>query len=312
MPIITTVKFFINVPQFDMCACSCCELCTPLASLNSFCLSRFDLMYNTDNYAPNSPSQLSFVEEFQAGTLKLIASLPAGTGVFAPTCLVHCLSGQTTWSQLSAANTTMSQAVAEWYFNGVETVVVSDCIGWSCVNACGVNLWTGLQCNIGGPQGSGCTPLSLEIDSHGTTSTDTSGAVNSDELPGLMHSAQNLVHKPIKAPPAPDVLAGLSSAAEGLSSAETALFGPGSPLAQALATPSAQLTPASDVAAAPDLRRVSTPAAKLHAYWHREQRLADHWYRPEAWQTQTARRAHLAGAGCCGTDANGNTVPAQV
>ena len=57
----------------------------------------FDIMYNTDNYMPASKSQLSFVEEFQAGILQLIAALPAGTGVFSPSCLVHVYSG--TWGR---------------------------------------------------------------------------------------------------------------------------------------------------------------------------------------------------------------------
>ena len=63
------------------------------------------------------------MEEFQAGTLALIAALPPGTGVFAPTCLVHCLSGQTTWSQLTSMGTTLGQAAASWYFNNQEMVV---------------------------------------------------------------------------------------------------------------------------------------------------------------------------------------------
>lgn len=61
---------------------------------------RFELMYFTDNYEPATSQQMQYVEQFQLGTLALIATLPAGTGVFSPTCLVHCLSGQTPWSQL--------------------------------------------------------------------------------------------------------------------------------------------------------------------------------------------------------------------
>jgi hypothetical protein len=206
----------------------------------------------------------------------------------------------------------MSQAVSEWYFNGQEVVVVSDCIGWNCVNACGVNLWTGLQCTIGGPQGPGCTPLTLAVDNHGTTSTDETGEVPSDQLPQLMQHAQNLQHKPVPAPPT--LLANLNSAAAGLSTAEQALFGTNSPLAQSLASPTARLAPAGGqvAAAAPDLRGMNPQVAKLRAYWHREQPLVDHWYRPQEWQSQAARRAHLASAGCCGTDADGEPVPANV
>jgi hypothetical protein len=119
-----------------------------------------------------SASQLSFVEEFQAGILKLIASLPPGTGVFAPTCLVHCLSGQAAFTTLIADNMSLNSALSAWYFNGEPMLAVSPCIGWDCINACGVDLQTSFPCNIGTQH---CSPLSLASDRGATTSTDTSG-----------------------------------------------------------------------------------------------------------------------------------------
>ncbi len=179
-----------------------------------------------------------------------------------------------------------------------------------------MNLWTGLQCNMGGPQGSKCSALTLSVDNHGTTSTDTTGAVASDTVPQLLHNAEQLAQKPVLPPPS--VIASLTSAASGLSTAEQALFGPKSPLAQSLAAPTAQLTPAAAssqlrAAASPEqLGSVNPQVAKLRAYWHREQPIVDNWYRPQEWQSQAARRAHLAGAGCCGTDGSGAPVPASV
>jgi len=88
MPMLSAVPFFINAPQYD----------------------EFELMYDTDNYGPATPAQYSFVEQFQTGTLALISKLPPSTGVLSPACLVHCLSGQTTFTQLNVAGTTFAQA----------------------------------------------------------------------------------------------------------------------------------------------------------------------------------------------------------
>ena len=68
-----------------------------------------------DNFKPVSPSQFSFVNEFQAGILKLILALPSGTGVFAPTCLVHCLSGQNSFHTLQAAGTSLAASLAAFF-----------------------------------------------------------------------------------------------------------------------------------------------------------------------------------------------------
>jgi len=150
--------------------------------------------YSTDNYKPVSPSQFSFVSEFQAGILQLILSLPPGTGVFAPTCLVHCLSGQSSYHTLWAANTTLGAALSTWYFNGQGVNAVSDCVGWSCIDACGVDLQNSLPCNIGAAQ---CSALTLASEPGATTSTDTSGEAEAGEVPELM--AQVMALRPLAA-----------------------------------------------------------------------------------------------------------------
>ena len=166
LPLITSVPYFINAPQFDM----------------------FNVMYDTDNYLPSSPSQVSFVEEFQAGILSLIGSLPSGTGVFSPTCLVHCLSGQTTFTELTSAGTTLDAALTAWYFTGDDVLAVSDCIGWGCTRSCGVDLSTGLPCNMGT---SGCTPITVMVTDPGaTTSTDQVGASDTGDVPQEMAKVQ--------------------------------------------------------------------------------------------------------------------------
>ena len=141
-----------------------------------------------------SPSQFSFVNEFQAGILKLILALPPGTGVFAPTCLVHCLSGQNSFHTLTAAGTSLAASLSAWYFNMEGVMAVSSCTGWACINACGVDLYNSLPCNIGAPQ---CSALTLASEPGATTSTDTSGAAEAAEVPALM--AQVLAIKPMAA-----------------------------------------------------------------------------------------------------------------
>lgn len=113
-------------------------------------------MYETDNLAPSTPAQLAFVDSFQPAVLSLIDSLPAGSGVFSPTCLVHCLSGQDTYQDLLVNGISFSQAFAAWWA-GTPTSVVDPCQGWDCINQCGVDA-KGLGCNMGD---SGCTAISL-------------------------------------------------------------------------------------------------------------------------------------------------------
>ena len=140
MPLITKVPFFMNAPQFD----------------------EFELMYDTDNYAPSTPAQLAFVEEFQTGTLALISKLPAGTGVFSPTCLVHCLSGQSTFTDLEVAGTNLGASLSSWYFGHQEVHAVSPCQGWQCTQQCGINGQSGLPCNTGTAD---CAPVQLAVSS---------------------------------------------------------------------------------------------------------------------------------------------------
>ncbi len=145
MPLIKSVPFFMNAPQFD----------------------EFELMYDTDNYAPKTQAQYDFVEQFQTGTLALIRSLPAGTGVYSPTCLVHCLSGQSTFQALLVDGTSIDTALSQWYFQGGDVQVVSSCTGWQCVQQCGINANTGLPCNSGAP---GCQAIQLATDSSSSSS----------------------------------------------------------------------------------------------------------------------------------------------
>ena len=146
-----------------------------------------------------SKSQLSFVEEFQAGTLALIAALPAGTGVFSPTCLVHCLSGQTKngqtpFTQIEAADTTLAAALEAWFFQGDDVHAVNNCIGWEGTKACGVDLRTGLPCMMGQAMalsGETCSPITAMVPDKGaTTSTDTSGESAIKGVPAAMEAAQ--------------------------------------------------------------------------------------------------------------------------
>ena len=167
MPLIRSVPYFINAPQFDM----------------------FELMYDTDNYRPTSPGQLDFAEEFQTGTLALIASLPHGSGVFSPTCLVHCLSGQTTFVDLVSDDTTLGASLSAWYFSGQDVQAVSSCTGFNCINACGIDLDTGLPCNMN-TNGQQCTALSLPVDVGGSTS-DSSAPAPSPQAEGIVKAFEN-------------------------------------------------------------------------------------------------------------------------
>ena len=186
-----------------------------------------------------SASQFSFVSEFQAGILKLILALPPGTGVFAPTCLVHCLSGQNSFHTLSAAGTTLAASLSAWYFNLEGVLAVSSCTGWACINACGVDLDNSLPCNIGAPQ---CSALTLASEPGATTSTDTSGAALAAEVPTLM--AQVLAMKPLgpggrPAPSAPTSRAPVTS---------TLFRGEGAPPSMAMAVSGAKSTSSHDKA----------------------------------------------------------------
>ena len=110
------------------------------------------LRADTDNYDPDTPQQCSFVDSFQSNMLALFDRLPPATGIFSPTCFVHCLSGQNTWYQLTVNGVSMQQAVQSWYFraqpSAPPTRVVSACEGWNCVLQCGYNPW-GFVCNMG-------------------------------------------------------------------------------------------------------------------------------------------------------------------
>ena len=140
LPLLTT-PFFANAVQFD----------------------DFEIQYETNNLGPSNQQQLDFVESFQPAYLDLIASLPPGSGVYSPTCLVHCLTGQNSYFQFTVNGISMGSALNDWYFNGATSHVVSGCQGWSCTQQCGVDE-EGIPCNIGGPELS-CSPVSLPTSS---------------------------------------------------------------------------------------------------------------------------------------------------
>ena len=153
---------------------------TPRSPLFPLPLTR-SRRYDTDNNGPATPQQLAFVNSFQPAFLALIASMPPGTGVFSPTCLAHCLSGQSTYSTLLVNGLSMNDAVTSWYSgDGQSSRVISDCQGWGCTAQCGVDPH-GRPCNLGGSV-KGCTAVSLPTSEPGEPAPATENAVQ--ELPG--------------------------------------------------------------------------------------------------------------------------------
>ena len=215
MPLLST-SYFINAPQFDSAFLApdiSLLLCSSLTRALFISLPAvFELMYDTDNHAPATPSQYAFVDEFQSGTQALIAALPAGTGVFSATCLAHCLSGQPTFTQFRVNGVSMSQALNSWYFDtGAEALqVVSACSGWQCTAACGVNTATGQPCNGGTTD---CVPVALTTPSASSdTSTDTSTSEpEAPPAPGWPPAPPTAPPRP-PSPPMPTVTSDMSEA----------------------------------------------------------------------------------------------------
>lgn len=162
LPLVQT-PFFANAVQFD----------------------DFEIQYETDNLGPSTPAQLQFVNSFQPAFLNLINSLPQGTGVYSPTCLVHCLSGQNTYFQFLVNGQTMSDAVNAWYFDNQPVAVISSCNGWECTSQCGVT-YNGLPCNMGGAQQ--CTAVQLPTSESGEPQAATDNAVQL--LPAAWYAQQ--------------------------------------------------------------------------------------------------------------------------
>ena len=131
---------------------------------------------------------MEFVDSFQNAFLQLIHSLPPGTGVFSPTCLVHCLSGQNTYFQFYVNGESMSTALNAWYFDNQPTSVVSACTGWECTSQCGVTS-KGTPCNmVGGGSKETCNAVSLP-----TTEADEPPPATEDAvqlLPAAWYSQQ--------------------------------------------------------------------------------------------------------------------------
>jgi len=134
---LVATTFFANIPQLD----------------------DFEMMYDSDNFEPVTPAQLAFVDSFQDAVLGLIAALPPGTGVFSPTCLVHCLSGQQSYGNIRVDWQNLSTALEAWYFRGQDTQLISTCRGWNCTSVCGATN-NGVPCTIGtGYKATTCYPL---------------------------------------------------------------------------------------------------------------------------------------------------------
>jgi hypothetical protein len=172
MPLLST-PFFANMPQID----------------------DFELQYDSDNLAPSTPAQYAFVATFQQKVLALIDALPAGTGVFSPTCLVHCLSGQESYQALKVGNWSMSTALDAWYFHDEPVRVISPCLGWNCTSACGATN-NGIPCNIGtGYKATECYPLNLPTSSPDEPAPSTS--LVGVAIPGDTSSSEE------SAPPSP-------------------------------------------------------------------------------------------------------------
>ena len=106
------------------------------------------------------------MNSIQSAYLQLIASLPEGTGVFSPTCLVHCLSGQNSFSNLlvspapAAPGVSFNDVLTSWYFGTTGLIsAISPCSGYTqCTPACGVD-YAGAPCNVNNQQQ--CYPVSL-------------------------------------------------------------------------------------------------------------------------------------------------------
>jgi|APGre2960657444_1045066.scaffolds.fasta_scaffold01090_5 hypothetical protein len=165
LPLVQT-PYFANAVQFD----------------------DFEIQFETDNLGPSTPQQLAFVDSFQPAYLALIASLPAGTGVFSPTCLVHCLSGQSTFSSFLVNGQSLNDALSAWYFDATPTSVVSACQGWACTSQCGVTQ-QGLPCNMGSTSAGGtCQAVQLATSSPTEPAAATDNAVQ--ELPGAVQDQE--------------------------------------------------------------------------------------------------------------------------
>jgi hypothetical protein len=71
---------------------------------------------------------------------------------------------------LVSDGTTLAASLSAWYFSGQDVAAVSSCHGFDCINECGIDLDTGLPCNMGTKD---CSALTLPTDVGGST-TDSS------------------------------------------------------------------------------------------------------------------------------------------
>jgi hypothetical protein len=102
-------------------------------------------MYDTNNldstYCCNTPAEQAWTEGFQTATLALFQTLPPTAALYSSTCLVHCLSSNADWYSFTTNGVSLAQAVGNWFFQGDNEQLVSDCTGWNCTLACSGGPW---------------------------------------------------------------------------------------------------------------------------------------------------------------------------
>ena len=110
LPFVST-PYIVNAAQFDS----------------------FAMLYDLGGNIPQTPGQVAFANEFQQATLEALqAAVRGGQAVFSTSCLVHCLSSDTSdFTGFTAAGQSLQQAMASWDA-GSTPVAVSSCTGYLC------------------------------------------------------------------------------------------------------------------------------------------------------------------------------------
>jgi hypothetical protein len=145
-----TVPYFINAGMYDS----------------------FQLLYDLGGATPTGTGQVYFADSFANATRAALApALAAGQGVFSTSCLLHCLTDNSTLYVDALANgRSVVQTLAAWYWGGAGPAqAVSDCVNYPCVG-------DAASCP-GGPQTYGLSQavVSQEVlDAHGGAPTATS------------------------------------------------------------------------------------------------------------------------------------------
>jgi hypothetical protein len=230
--------------------------------------------------------------QFQAGILALITAVPSGTGVFAPTCLVHCLSGGDAFTSITSAGVNLDAAVTAWY-DGQQVLAVSTCVGWDCVNACGIDMRTSLPCMMGVE---GCSAITaMQPDPGATTSTDTSG-LDTSTVPAAMQAVVQREAGLAGVPPAPEP--GTVSAVEpSLSQSQQAALQAQQAAQAALDAQTAQQKLDAQKAQQKLDEQQAQQALDAQQAQQRRRLTADSG---ATWQERAMQRMTLATRGCCG------------